>query len=201
MYLRTVEGPGHQGRPMDVNPVVSLSGHSSLGSVRSDEPGFTLWLAFHARGFWVTDEFLEQWIKFSKTGRWGTTEEFRKAFCQADHSEFEWRSKDKPNATPLKFNAAEVWGYTIVYSYRRGHKPYLVGIQKKDWHLQFVGRSIPDPKFPLCKRAFAKSHLGDLMMNELLELLSEKTGMSKEALERLIRGKMSKEEVERLMKE
>jgi len=200
MYLRTVEGAGHQGRPMDVNPVVRLSGHS-LGSVRSQEPGFTIWLAFHARGFWVTDEFLEQWIKLSNTGRWGTTEEFRKAFCQADHSEFEWKSKDKPNATPLKFKAAEVWGYAIVYSHRPGEKPYLMRIQKAGWNLQFVGRSIPAPKFSLCKRAYAKSQLGDLMMNELLKLLSDKTGMSKEALDRLIRGKMSKEEVERLIKE
>jgi hypothetical protein len=111
--------------------------------------GLTIRLAFDAQGFGVTGEFLNAWFKLSAAGRVGTSGAFGKAFCEANHFEFDWKSKQSGNT--IRFNAADVWGYTIVYSYRRGQKPLLQGIQKKGWYLQFVGRSIPRPPFSFCE--------------------------------------------------
>jgi hypothetical protein len=190
MYVQTLEGLGHAEPTMDVDPAMRLDGHYPLGELPRDALWLTTWLNFQTRGFAVRDPFLEQYIKLALAQRVGTTEEFRKAFCKADHFEFEYKSK--PTDKPVKLNVAEVWGYAIVYHYRRGGKPKLWGIRKKGWNLKFVGRSIPVPPFPLCTWVAVplRSSLQKFLMDLVWELLEEKTDLSREELERLIRKEM-----------
>ena len=164
---------------------------SMLGDVG---PGHMLWfpllLRFKLRGFATKPEFLKQYIELMLAERVGTTEEFRKAFCQADHAEFEFKAQTTANAKPIKFYAADVWGLSFIYSHFPNERPLLHGIQKRGWYLQFNGRSIPQPPFALCKKVFVSSGLDDLMKSLLFEILEDKTGLKREELERLIKKEM-----------
>jgi hypothetical protein len=147
MYVHSPEEGGY-----GVSTNVNSAGR--LGAPEVDK-GSTAWLTyllgFNRRGFAVKQEFLKQYLKLAMAGKAGTTEDFRKAFCQANHAQFDWKPKSNPAAKPIRFYAAMVWGYAMIYSHFPGQKPLLHGIQDKEWPLQFAGGSIRTPQYALCK--------------------------------------------------
>jgi hypothetical protein len=181
MYLSEDAGPRLDSAP-------SLGGLASLGDWALL---LTLRLNFQIRGFGVTDPFLEQYAKLSAAGRVGSSEDFRKEFCKADHYRFELTNKS--NKTK-RFHAAKVWGHAVIYTHRPGQRPLLGRMQSMQWLLQQKGASIRQPQFPLCKKAFAPSQGGELLKGMLFDMLEEKTDMSRAELERLIERALKSEE-------
>jgi hypothetical protein len=96
-------------------------------------------LHFLHRGFLTNEKFIEDWVRHSRNGRVGTTAEFRKRFCEANHYQIQFGSN---KWGPV----VEVWGHAIPYWMENG-KPRLIGMVSRDWLLKQVGRSVRRPAF------------------------------------------------------
>jgi hypothetical protein len=100
---------------------------------------FTLRIHFSHWGFVPSDKFIEDWFRQSARGRVGSTAEFRKRFCEANHYQVQF--------APNKWGpVVEVWGHAIPYWMENG-KPRLIRILSRDWLLKQVGRSVRRPAF------------------------------------------------------
>jgi hypothetical protein len=91
--------------------------------------------------FRATDPFLDDWIRLSAAGRIGTTVNFRKRFCDANHYEVDIDIKGRRRT----IRVFEAWGYPIPYLYGNSRSPLLMRILPKGWHLRQVGRSVRAP--------------------------------------------------------
>jgi hypothetical protein len=104
---------------------------------------FTIRLNLLNNRFRATDGFLDDWIKLSAAGRIGTTFQFRKRFCEANHYEVDMVLGGKPRTVQV----FEAWGYPMVYFAGANPKPLLVRIMPKGWHLTLPGRIVGPPQF------------------------------------------------------
>jgi hypothetical protein len=91
--------------------------------------------------FRATDAFLDDWIRLSAAGRIGTTVNFRKRFCDANHYEVDIDIKGRRRT----IRVFEAWGYPIPYLYGNSRSPLLMRILPRGWHLRQVGRSVRAP--------------------------------------------------------
>ena len=99
----------------------------------------TLLLAFQHHGFRPNEKFLEDWYRYSLKGRVGTSAQFRKLFCDANHYQIQYK--------PDKWGSVvQVWGVAIPY-YMDNGKPRLVRVLSKSWLLSQPGRSVGRPAF------------------------------------------------------
>jgi hypothetical protein len=98
--------------------------------------------------FRATDRFLDDWIRLSASGRIGTTADFRRRFCDANHYEVDVSIGGRTR----KIRVFEAWGYPIPYLSGDSRSPLLMRILPKGWHLKQVGRSVPAPAYCRLKR-------------------------------------------------
>ena len=103
---------------------------------------FTIWLNLSSYGFRASEQFLDDWIKRSAAGQIGTSFNFRKRFCEANHFEVDIQHRGKT----LTVRVAEMWGLPFAYILS-GPKPLLLRIMPRGWHLSQAGRSVRTPRF------------------------------------------------------
>lgn len=97
---------------------------------------FTVRLNLGNQGFRTSTPFLDDWIKRSAAGQIGTTVNFRRRFCAANHFEVDVPIKGRTRT----LHVAEIWGLPMVYFSGNGSKPLLSRIMPRGWHLSQVGR-------------------------------------------------------------
>jgi hypothetical protein len=117
-------------------------------SEANDSAGMTVRLNLLRQPFRTTDAFLDDWIRLSAAGRIGTTLNFRRRFCEANHYEVDMDIKGRRRT----IRVFEAWGYPIPYLYGDSRSPLLMRILPRGWHLTQVGRSVTAPAYCRIRR-------------------------------------------------
>lgn len=92
--------------------------------------------------FRATNQFLDDWMKWSSAGVIGTSMNFRKRFCDANHYEVAVQIKGRTRI----LRVVELWGLPMVYLSGDSPSPLLMKILPRGWHLSKVGRSVGPPR-------------------------------------------------------